>query len=127
MPNCYPHTEILHVYCCMLTLITLRYRVHSVTGCHLYALSGQGASHLRMVVAIQKRLLLFSWKHSVAWSTWCPSVDFEIVDGFNFVRVGIVHACFEVFYTIFRYLFLLQLHLVKIQGSWWCDRSIEDA
>lgn len=23
----------------------------------------------------------------MAWSTWCPSVDFEIVDGFNFVRV----------------------------------------
>lgn len=61
-------------------------RIEKTKGCHLYALSRQGASHLRMVVAIQKRLLLFTWKHSVAWSTWCPTVDFEIVDGFNFVR-----------------------------------------
>ncbi|KAK3087392.1 hypothetical protein FSP39_005300 [Pinctada imbricata] len=62
------------------------HKIEGTRGCHLYALSRPGASYLRMVVAIQKRLLLFTWKHSVAWSTWCPSVDFEIMDGFNFVR-----------------------------------------
>ncbi|KAK7491655.1 hypothetical protein BaRGS_00017108, partial [Batillaria attramentaria] len=55
-------------------------------GCHLYALSRPGGSHLRMVVAVGKRLLLFTWKHSAAWSAWCPSVDLDTVDSFTFVR-----------------------------------------
>ncbi|XP_021348641.1 GTPase-activating Rap/Ran-GAP domain-like protein 3, partial [Mizuhopecten yessoensis] len=62
------------------------HRLDKTKGCHLYALSRPGTSHLRMVVAVQRRLLLFTWKHSAAWSAWCPTVDFEIADGFSFVR-----------------------------------------
>lgn len=62
------------------------HRLDRTKGCHIYALSRPGTSHLRMVVAVQRRLLLFTWKHSAAWSAWCPTVDFEIADGFSFVR-----------------------------------------
>ncbi|XP_076454839.1 GTPase-activating Rap/Ran-GAP domain-like protein 3 [Babylonia areolata] len=62
------------------------HRLERTKGCHLYALSRPGVSHLRMVVALGKRLLLFSWKHSAAWSVWCPSVDVDIVDSFTFLR-----------------------------------------
>ncbi|KAJ8300873.1 hypothetical protein KUTeg_022392 [Tegillarca granosa] len=59
------------------------HKLEKTKGCHLYALSRPGASHLRMVVAIQKRLLLYTWKHSAAWSAWCPTIDFDIVEGFT--------------------------------------------
>ncbi|KAL8625828.1 hypothetical protein ACOMHN_012420 [Nucella lapillus] len=62
------------------------HRLERTKGCHLYALSRPGGSHLRMVVALGKRLLVFSWKHSAAWSVWCPSVDVDIVDSFTFLR-----------------------------------------
>ncbi|XP_055959069.1 GTPase-activating Rap/Ran-GAP domain-like protein 3 [Patella vulgata] len=62
------------------------HRLERAKGCHLYALSRPCGSHLRMVVAVGKKLLLFTWKHSAAWSAWCPSVDLDTIDGFTFVR-----------------------------------------
>ncbi|ESP05020.1 hypothetical protein LOTGIDRAFT_109410, partial [Lottia gigantea] len=62
------------------------HRLERAKGCHMYALSRPGGSHLRMVVAVGKKLLLFTWKHSAAWSAWCPSVDLDTIDGFTFVR-----------------------------------------
>ncbi|PVD22442.1 hypothetical protein C0Q70_18255 [Pomacea canaliculata] len=62
------------------------HRLERTKGCHLYALSRPGGSHLRMVVAVGRRMLLFTWKHSAAWSTWCPSVDLDTIDSFTFVR-----------------------------------------
>lgn len=62
------------------------HKLEKTKGCHLYALSRSGTSHLRMVVALHKRLLLFTWKHSAAWSTWCPTMDIDVTEGFTFVR-----------------------------------------
>ncbi|XP_076436139.1 GTPase-activating Rap/Ran-GAP domain-like protein 3 [Babylonia areolata] len=62
------------------------HRLDRTKGCHVYAVSRPGGSHLRMVVAVGKRLLVFSWKHSAAWSAWCPSVDLDTVDSFSFLR-----------------------------------------
>ncbi|XP_076090626.1 GTPase-activating Rap/Ran-GAP domain-like protein 3 isoform X2 [Mytilus galloprovincialis] len=55
-------------------------------GCHLYALSRPESRYLRMIVAIQRRLLLFTWKHSSAWTSWCPTVDIEPANEFTLVR-----------------------------------------
>ena len=63
--------------------------IHSVSGCHLYAISRPNCSHLRMVVAVGRRLMLFTWKHSAELLAWCcPAVEFDAVDGFTFVRVS---------------------------------------
>ncbi|XP_076091518.1 GTPase-activating Rap/Ran-GAP domain-like protein 3 isoform X2 [Mytilus galloprovincialis] len=62
------------------------HKIEKTKGCHVYALSRSGSSHLRMVVAIHKRLLLFTWKHSAAFTSWCPTMDIDISDGFTFVR-----------------------------------------
>ncbi|XP_064649090.1 GTPase-activating Rap/Ran-GAP domain-like protein 3 isoform X4 [Lineus longissimus] len=61
-------------------------KIEKTKGCHMYALSRPSGSHLRMVVAIGKRLLLYTWKHSVAWSAWCQPADSDTVEGFQFVR-----------------------------------------
>jgi hypothetical protein len=57
-------------------------------GCHIYALSRPGSSHLRMVVAVGRRLLVFTWKHSAEWLVWCcPTMELDTVEGFTFIRV----------------------------------------
>ncbi|XP_077987218.1 GTPase-activating Rap/Ran-GAP domain-like protein 3 [Glandiceps talaboti] len=62
------------------------HKLERTRGCHLYALSRPGGSHLRMVVAIGKKLLLMTWKHSVAWTAWCTAADTDTVDGFQYIR-----------------------------------------
>ncbi|KAJ8969541.1 hypothetical protein NQ314_001693 [Rhamnusium bicolor] len=44
-----------------------------------------GGARLRMCVAIGRKLLMFQWKHSAAWTAWCPSSDTDTVDGFTFL------------------------------------------
>ncbi|CAD5123259.1 DgyrCDS11618 [Dimorphilus gyrociliatus] len=61
-------------------------------GSHLYAVSRPGCSHLRMVVCVGKKLLVYAWKHSTAWSAWCSSADVDTVDGFQLLREL---SCFE--------------------------------
>ncbi|XP_052215441.1 GTPase-activating Rap/Ran-GAP domain-like protein 3 isoform X2 [Dreissena polymorpha] len=70
------------------------HKIEKTKGCHLYALSRPGSSHLRMVVAVGRKLLLFTWKHSAEWLVWCcPTVELDcVVDGFTFVREL---ECFE--------------------------------
>ena len=58
------------------------------TGCHLYAVSKPGSSHLRLVVAVGKKLLVLMWKHSSAWSAWCPVSENDVLDGFQLLRVS---------------------------------------
>lgn len=58
-------------------------------GGHLYALSKPGSSHLRLVVAVGKRLVVLMWKHSSAWSAWCPVSENDVVEGFQYLRVNI--------------------------------------
>ncbi|KAK5649770.1 hypothetical protein RI129_000799 [Pyrocoelia pectoralis] len=61
------------------------HRMEKTRGTHLYALSRTGGSRLRMCVAIGRKLLLFQWKHSAAWTAWCPANDTDTVDGFTFL------------------------------------------
>jgi hypothetical protein len=42
------------------------------------------------VVAIGKKLLVMQWRHSAAWTAWCPASDTDTVDGFQYIRVSAV-------------------------------------
>ncbi|XP_012283954.1 GTPase-activating Rap/Ran-GAP domain-like protein 3 isoform X2 [Orussus abietinus] len=55
-------------------------------GCHLYGITRPDASHLRMCIAVGRRLTVLQWKHSAAWTTWCSAADTDTVDGFLLVR-----------------------------------------
>ncbi|XP_076275475.1 GTPase-activating Rap/Ran-GAP domain-like protein 3 isoform X1 [Rhynchophorus ferrugineus] len=60
------------------------HRMEKTRGTHLYAISRSGGAKLRMCVAIGKRLLMFQWKHSAAWTQWCPASDTDTIEGFTF-------------------------------------------
>ncbi|XP_050726126.1 GTPase-activating Rap/Ran-GAP domain-like protein 3 isoform X6 [Eriocheir sinensis] len=62
------------------------HRLEKTKGCHLYAISRPGGSHLRMVVAAGRKLLILQWRHSAAWTAWCPASDTDTVEGFLFLR-----------------------------------------
>ncbi|XP_006818781.1 GTPase-activating Rap/Ran-GAP domain-like protein 3 [Saccoglossus kowalevskii] len=62
------------------------HKLERTRGCHLYSLSRPGGSHLRMCVAIGKKLLLMTWKHSAAWTAWCTAADTDTIEGFQYVR-----------------------------------------
>ncbi|KAH7931720.1 hypothetical protein HPB51_029748 [Rhipicephalus microplus] len=62
------------------------HKLERTKGCHLYALSRPGGSHLRMAAAVGRRLLVLQWRHSAAWTTWCSASDTDTVDGFQLVR-----------------------------------------
>ncbi|XP_071447526.1 GTPase-activating Rap/Ran-GAP domain-like protein 3 isoform X1 [Hetaerina americana] len=62
------------------------HRLERTRGCHLYALSKPGGSHLRMVVCVGRRLLIMQWRHSAAWTAWCPASDTDTVEGFLYLR-----------------------------------------
>ncbi|KAK8750165.1 hypothetical protein OTU49_015270, partial [Cherax quadricarinatus] len=62
------------------------HRLEKTKGCHLYAISRPGGSHLRMVVAVGRKLLILQWRHSAAWTAWCPASDTDTVEGFQFIR-----------------------------------------
>lgn len=63
-------------------------RIEKTRGCHLYATSKGGDGHLRMVVAIGRKISIFQWKYTAAWTSWCSSTtDFETADGFIFQKV----------------------------------------
>jgi hypothetical protein len=61
-------------------------RIDKTRGCHLYSLSRPGEAHLRMVVGVGKKILLLQWKHTAAWTSWCPSSDNDTVDGFLILK-----------------------------------------
>ncbi|XP_055846645.1 GTPase-activating Rap/Ran-GAP domain-like protein 3 isoform X2 [Episyrphus balteatus] len=61
-------------------------RIERSRGCHLYASSKINGGHLRLVVAVGKKLQLFQWKHTAAWASWCADSDTETVDGFIFQK-----------------------------------------
>ncbi|XP_037559223.1 GTPase-activating Rap/Ran-GAP domain-like protein 3 isoform X1 [Dermacentor silvarum] len=73
--------------CLVRTRADLRdHKLERTKGCHLYALSRPGGSHLRMAAAVGRRLLVLQWRHSAAWTTWCAASDTDTVDGFQLVR-----------------------------------------
>ncbi|XP_046739648.1 GTPase-activating Rap/Ran-GAP domain-like protein 3 isoform X3 [Diprion similis] len=61
-------------------------KLERTRGCHIYSLTRPGGSHLRMCAAIGRRLVVMQWKHSAAWTAWCPASDTDTVDGFVFVK-----------------------------------------
>ncbi|KAK3891489.1 hypothetical protein Pcinc_004619 [Petrolisthes cinctipes] len=62
------------------------HRLERTKGCHMYAISRPGGSHLRMVVGVGKKVLVLQWRHSAAWTAWCPASDTDTVEGFQFIR-----------------------------------------
>ncbi|XP_075227777.1 GTPase-activating Rap/Ran-GAP domain-like protein 3 isoform X2 [Lycorma delicatula] len=62
------------------------HRLERTRGCSMYAVSRPGGSHLRMVVSLGRKLLIMQWRHSAAWTAWCPASDTDTVDGFQFIR-----------------------------------------
>ncbi|KAJ8672830.1 hypothetical protein QAD02_004090 [Eretmocerus hayati] len=61
-------------------------RLERTKGCHLYCLTRPGGSHLRMCVAVGRKLTILQWKHNAAWTTWCSASDTDTVDGFLQLR-----------------------------------------
>ncbi|XP_076182297.1 GTPase-activating Rap/Ran-GAP domain-like protein 3 isoform X2 [Ptiloglossa arizonensis] len=55
-------------------------------GCHLYTTTMPGGSHLRMCIAVGRRLTVLQWKHSAAWTAWCSAADTDTVDGFMMLK-----------------------------------------
>lgn len=63
-------------------------RIEKTRGAQLYAISKGGDGHLRMVVAVGKKLLIFQWKYTAAWTSWRSTTDeSETVEGFLFQKV----------------------------------------
>ncbi|XP_030853506.1 GTPase-activating Rap/Ran-GAP domain-like protein 3 [Strongylocentrotus purpuratus] len=62
------------------------HKIERSKGCHLFSVSRPGGSHLRMVIAVGKKMILMTWKHNAAWSAWCKAADTDTVEGFQFTR-----------------------------------------
>ncbi|XP_024080604.1 GTPase-activating Rap/Ran-GAP domain-like protein 3 isoform X2 [Cimex lectularius] len=62
------------------------HKLDRTKGSTMYAVSRPGGSHLRMVVSLGKKLLVMQWRHSAAWTAWCPASDTDTVDGFQCLR-----------------------------------------
>lgn len=63
-------------------------RLEKTKGCHLYTISKGVDGHLRMAVAIGKKMLIFQWKYTAAWTSWCPNNDFDPIEGFILLKVN---------------------------------------
>ncbi|CAL7949286.1 unnamed protein product [Xylocopa violacea] len=61
-------------------------RLPRTRGCHLYTITMPGGSHLRMCVAVGRRLTVLQWKHSAAWTAWCPAADTDTIEGFLLLK-----------------------------------------
>lgn len=64
-------------------------RIEKSRGCHLYTISKGGDGHLRLAVAVGRKMLTFQWKYSAAWTSWCSNNETETADGFIFLRVNV--------------------------------------
>lgn len=70
-------------------------RIEKSRGTHLYAVSKGGDGHLRVVVAVGKKILIFQWKYTAAWTSWRSTTDdSETVEGFLFQKVTIAFIQF---------------------------------
>ncbi|TMW51106.1 hypothetical protein DOY81_003806 [Sarcophaga bullata] len=61
-------------------------RIDKTRGCNLYSSSHISGGHLRLVVAVGRKLQLFQWKHTAAWASWCPENDTETAEGFIYQK-----------------------------------------
>lgn len=64
------------------------HRMDKTRGCHLFSLLKANDGHLKMGCALGRKLLSFQWKHTAAWTSWCPKNDNDTVEGFVFLKVG---------------------------------------
>lgn len=62
-------------------------RLEKTRGCHLYSILNGSDGFLRMVVCVNKKLLIYQWKYTVAWTSWCSNNETETIDGFIFIKV----------------------------------------
>lgn len=61
-------------------------RIDRTRSCHLFSTSKNSCGHLKLAVAVGKKIEIFQWKHTVAYTTWCSGNDDEMADGFIFLR-----------------------------------------
>ncbi|KAK0180091.1 hypothetical protein PV327_005769 [Microctonus hyperodae] len=61
-------------------------KLDKTRSCHLYSITRPGGSHLRMCVAVGRRLTVLQWKHNAAWTTWCSAADTDTIDGFLLLK-----------------------------------------
>lgn len=61
-------------------------RIERTRGCHLFATAKNNSGHLKLVAAVLKKIQIFQWKHTAAYTTWISGNDYEFVDGFLFLR-----------------------------------------
>lgn len=45
------------------------------------------------VICVNRKLTLMQWKHSAAWTAWCPASDTDTVEGFMYLRVSRTTHC----------------------------------
>ncbi|XP_025208054.1 GTPase-activating Rap/Ran-GAP domain-like protein 3 isoform X1 [Melanaphis sacchari] len=62
------------------------HKLERTRGCSMYAISKPGGSRLKMVICVNRKLTLMQWKHSAAWTAWCPASDTDTVEGFMYLR-----------------------------------------
>ncbi|XP_065313110.1 GTPase-activating Rap/Ran-GAP domain-like protein 3 isoform X2 [Gordionus sp. m RMFG-2023] len=61
-------------------------KIETTRGCHMYAANRPSSTRLKVAVCISKKLLLMEWKHLAYWSSWYPQSDFDIVEGFQYIK-----------------------------------------
>ncbi|XP_055677387.1 GTPase-activating Rap/Ran-GAP domain-like protein 3 isoform X3 [Lutzomyia longipalpis] len=66
------------------------HRIEKTRGTHLYSISSGTDGHLKMAVAIGRKLLMYQWKDTAAKHTWCNNGNYT-ADGFLFLREITLH------------------------------------
>ncbi|XP_055707592.1 GTPase-activating Rap/Ran-GAP domain-like protein 3 isoform X2 [Phlebotomus papatasi] len=66
------------------------HRIEKTRGTHLYSISNGSDGHLKMAVAIGRKLLMYQWKDTAAKHTWCNNGNYT-ADGFLFLREITLH------------------------------------
>ncbi|KAL5275099.1 GARNL3 family protein [Megaselia abdita] len=61
-------------------------RIERTRSCHLFATSKNTGGYLKLIVAVGKKIEIFQWKHTAAYTTWCSDNDNETNEGFIFLR-----------------------------------------
>lgn len=61
-------------------------RIERTRSCHLFSTSKNNGGHLKLVVAVGKKIEIFQWKHTAAYTTWCSTNDNETIEGFIYLR-----------------------------------------
>lgn len=68
-------------------------RMEKTRGCHLHTVARSADGHLRLAVAVGRKLLTYQWRYTAAWAAWCPRNDprQDVVDGWILVREQQLH------------------------------------